>query len=104
MPFIKNDDIKEISTNLEKTKILTEMEKCKVACPTVTFVFDDSNVSSEIQLVNEILTECIPKLQLGLAGDADVAIAQMLSRCYNAGLQKVLDEYKLQYEAWLATR
>lgn len=43
-------------------------------------------------------------IQLGLVDDVDAAMDEMISRCYDAGLQKVYDEFYAQYDVWYATR
>ena len=101
---IKNGDVKEAGADPREEAILAAEAPCKTACPTVAFVFDDSSVSSEVAAVDSVLTDYIPMLQLGLAGDVDEAISKMLDECYAAGLQTVIDEYKSQYDAWYATR
>lgn len=101
---IKNGDVSEKYTDERETKILAEMDKHMVACPTVTFVFDDTKVSNEMIAVNQVLTEIVPRIQLGKVRNVDAEIDAMLGRCYASGLQLIKDEYINQYQAWLATR
>ena len=101
---IKNRDVIEQGKDSREADILRAMEMYKVACPTVTFVFDDSNVANEMIAVNDILNKYKPGITLGFTPDPDATIDQMLDRCYASGLQKIKDEYKSQYEAWLVTR
>jgi len=101
---IKNGDISENYVDKREASILAQMDECVVAKPTVTFVFDDSKVKNEVETVNTVLSEYVPRLQLGKVRSVDAEIEAMLDRCYASGLQKIKDEYKSQYEAWLATR
>lgn len=43
-------------------------------------------------------------IELGLVDDVDASLDEMMQKCYDAGLQKVYDEFYTQYDAWLATR
>lgn len=101
---IKNGDVKKAGDDPRAIAVGDEEAPYKTACPTVAFVFDNEKVTSEIAAVDSILTEYVPMLQLGLAADVDATIAEMNSKCYAAGLQTVIDEYKAQYNAWLATK
>ena len=101
---IKNGDVSEAGADPREEAIYALEAPCKTACPTVAFVFDDANVSSEAAAVDSILTEYIPMLQLGFASDVDATIKEMNEKCYAAGLQTVMDEWKSQYDAWYATR
>jgi hypothetical protein len=75
-----------------------------VVNPTVTFVFDDADVTSYISAVNTVLQDYVPMLQLGLVDDVDATIDEMLQKCEASGLQNIYDAYYTQYEAWKATR
>lgn len=101
---IRNEDIRKTDMDARKKQYLDQAELQKVACPTVTFVFDDSNVKDEIDAVNAILEQEVPKLELGLYYDVDWAIDNMIVKCHSAGLNRIMDEYQAQYESWLATR
>lgn len=101
---IRNADLIDNSMDKREAFILEEEEKCKVQCPTVTFVFDDSNVATQMQQVNKVLTEYVPRLQLGMYSDVEASISKMLSSCYEAGMQDIIDEYQSQYNDWYATR
>jgi len=101
---IKNGDVKEAGADPREEAIYALEAPCKTACPTVAFVFDDAKVTNEVAAVDSVLTEYVPMLQLGFASDVDATIKEMVDKCYAAGLQAVIDEYKTQYDAWYATR
>ena len=101
---IKNGDLTEAGTP-ERELVITDAWAERVqANPTITFVFDDANVTSYTAAVNVILQDYVPMLELGLADDVDATIEEMMQKCYDAGLQNVYDEFYTQYEAWYATR
>lgn len=101
---IKNNTRKEAGTP-EREKLITDSweERVKMT-PTITFVFDDTEVKSYMNAVNSVLTDYVPMLQLGLVDDVDATVDEMLQKCEDAGLQTVKDEFYKQYEAWAATR
>ncbi len=101
---IKNGDLSEAGTPERELKVTESWEDRVAMNPTITFVFDDTNVASYKSAVNSVLNEYVPMLELGLVDDVDATIDEMLSQCEAAGLQQVIDEFNTQYEAWAATR
>ncbi len=101
---IKNGDLSEAGTPERELKVTESWEERVAMNPTITFVFDDTNVASYKSAVNSVLNEYVPMLELGLVDDVDATIDEMLSQCEAAGLQQVIDEFNTQYEAWAATR
>ncbi|MDO4292913.1 MAG: ABC transporter substrate-binding protein [Eubacteriales bacterium] len=101
---IKNGDLKEAGVP-EREKAITDAWQERVEMnPTITFVFDDSAVSSYVSAVNTVLSDYVPMMELGLVDDVDATLDEMLQKCYEAGLQNVYDEFYAQYDAWKATR
>jgi putative aldouronate transport system substrate-binding protein len=72
--------------------------------PTITFVFDDTDVKAYVSAVTSILTDYVPMLELGLVDDVDTTLDEMIQKCYDAGLQNIYDEFYAQYDEWVATR
>lgn len=101
---VKNGDVSEAGADPREEAIIAAEAPCKTACPTVAFVFDDSSITNEVAAVDSVLTEYVPMLTLGLVSDVDATIQEMLDKSYASGLQTILDEYRSQYDAWLATR
>lgn len=101
---IKNGNLSEAGVP-EREKVVTDAWQERVAMnPTITFVFDDTNVKSYVSAVTTVLTDYVPMLELGLVEDVDATIDEMLTKCFNSGLKEVYDEFYKQYDAWLATR
>ena len=101
---IKNGDLQEAGVP-EREQAITDAWKERVVMnPTITFVFDDTNVSSYMSAVDSVLADYIPMLQLGLVDDVDATIDECVQKCYDAGLQNIYDEFYTQYDAWAATR
>ncbi len=101
---IKNGDIGETGADPREDAITDSWEERVKSNPTITFVFDDSSVSSYKSAVNAVLNDYVPMLELGLVTDVDTTLNEMIDQCYAVGLQEVLDEFYSQYEAWKATR
>ena len=101
---IKNGDLTEGGVPEREKAITDAWEERVVMNPTITFVFDDTNVKSYMSAVDSVLADYIPMLQLGLVDDVDATIDECVQKCYDAGLQNIYDEFNTQYDAWVATR
>jgi putative aldouronate transport system substrate-binding protein len=101
---IKNGDLSEAGTPEREKKITDAWEERVTMNPTITFVFDDTNVKSYVSAVSSVLTDYVPMLELGLVDDVDTTIDEMIQKCYDAGLQNIYDEFYAQYDEWAATR
>ncbi len=101
---IKNGDLKEAGGDPRAEKVTESWEERVVNNPTITFVFDDSNVADYKAAVSAVLNDYVPMLELGLVDDVDSTIDQMIKECYDSGLQVVLDDFNTQYDAWKETR
>ena len=101
---IKNGDLSEAGTPEREKKITDAWETRVQMNPTITFVFDDTNVKAYVSAVTAVLTDYVPMLELGLVDDVDATLDEMIQKCYDAGLQQVYDEFYSQYDAWFATR
>ena len=101
---IKNNDLSEAGTEEREKKITDAWAERVQMNPTITFVFDDTNVKSYVSAVTAVLTDYVPMLELGLVDDVDATLDEMIQKCYDAGLQQVYDEFYSQYDAWYATR
>jgi putative aldouronate transport system substrate-binding protein len=101
---IKNGNLSEAGVP-EREKVVTDAWQKRVTMnPTVTFVFDDTNVKSYVNSVTTVLTDYVPMLELGLVEDVDATLDEMLKKCNDSGLQEIYVEFYKQYDAWLATR
>ncbi len=75
-----------------------------VVNPLVAFVFDDTSVKPYVAAVSSVLNDYVPMLELGLVDDVDATLDEMVQKCYDSGLQQLLDEFYAQYDAWLAAQ
>ena len=101
---VKNGNLSEAGAP-EREKAMTDAWEQRVTSnPTITFVFDDTNVKSYLNAVDTVLQDYVPMLELGLVDDVDKTLDEMIQKCYDAGLQNVYDEFYAQYDAWYATR
>ena len=71
--------------------------------PIMGFVFDQSNVTTEMATLDSIWAEQESILYSGTA-DPATALPALRDRVMEAGLQKVLDEAQAQLDAWKATQ
>ncbi len=101
---IKNGNLSEAGVPEREKAITDAWEERVVMNPTITFVFDDTSVKSYVSAVTSVLTDYVPMLELGLVDDVDATLDEMISMCYDSGLQQIYDEFNAQYDAWLATR
>lgn len=74
------------------------------ANPLTAFIFDPSPVQAYADAVDSTIGDYYGMLTLGLVDDSDATLDEMLTKCYNAGLQKVYDEMYKQYNEWLQSR
>ncbi len=101
---IKNGNLSEAGSP-EREKAMEDAWEARVMSnPTITFVFDDSDISSYTSAVQAVLQEYVPILELGLVDDVDATLDEMIQKCYDSGLQQIYDEFFTQYDAWYATR
>ncbi len=101
---IKNGDLNEAGVSEREKKITDAWAERVENNPTITFVFDDTSVSSYTASVKMVLDNYVPMLELGLVDDVDATLDEMMQKCYDAGLQEVYDEFFRQYNEWAATR
>ncbi len=101
---IKNADLHEAGADPRMQAVSDAWGERVENNPTITFVFDTTPVDSYVAAVKVVLNDYVPMLELGLVDDVDATLDEMIQKCYDSGLQTVKDEFKSQYEAWLATR
>lgn len=101
---IKNDNLNEAGQDQREIDMSDAWEERVEANPTITFVFDDSNVSAYVSNLTSILQDYVPSLMLGLVDDPDANIDEMMQKLEDAGLQNFYDEFYSQYDAWLESR
>lgn len=101
---IKNGNLDEAGAPEREVKINDAMEARVQNNPTITFVFDDTDVKAYVSAVTAVLTDYVPMLELGLVDDVDATLDEMIQKCNDAGLQEIYTEFYAQYDEWLATR
>ncbi len=75
-----------------------------VVSPLEGFYFDTTDVQTEVAQRTQIYGDALKLLDVGLAGDADTAIAKCKADSEAAGLDKILEEYQKQVDAFLAAK
>ncbi len=101
---IKNGNVREEFTDPREKAISEGWDARVVVNPLVAFVFDDSNVKAYVAAVSSVLNDYVPMLELGLVDDVDATVDEMIQKCYDSGLQELLNEFYAQYDAWLAAQ
>lgn len=67
------------------------------------FSFDSTNVSSQVASVNNVWGQFEPLIITG-SGDTGSFVTQMWDKMNKSGLDKILDEYNKQYQAYKAAQ
>lgn len=69
------------------------------------FTFDKTNVEAELAVINGIVQEYEESFNLGLFGDdTEAKFNEMKARLEDAGIDKIMEECRAQYEAYCAAR
>ena len=101
---INNGIYKETGVEPREQEMVDSWEPRITSNPTITFVFNDTEVSDYASACKAILGDYIPSLQLGLVDDVDAYLAEMNAKLDGAGIKIVEEELFKQYNEWLAAR
>lgn len=101
---VRNGDVEKAGTPEREQVIYDEWATRVTANPLTAFIFDPSPVQAYADAVDSTIGDYYGMLTLGLVDDSDATLDEMLTKCYNAGLQKVYDEMYKQYNEWLQSR
>lgn len=70
-----------------------------------SFTFDKTNVEAELAVIDSIVAEYEQSFNLGLfGGDTAAKFDEMVKRLKEAGIDKIMEECKAQYEAFCSNR
>ena len=94
-------DMTRADTFPDQVKIGDLWNERGVEGPTSGFSFDDTNVKNELSNLQSVYTQYVPLLDLGLVDDVEKTLEEFNKKAEAAGLQKILDEAKVQMEAYL---
>lgn len=84
-------------------KILFNVDTSAIDSVAGSFVFDATNVRAELANVRTEMAAQITPIACGVR-DYDEAIGPALDKLRSAGLEKVIGEYKTQFEAYLSSK
>lgn len=104
---IRRVEFKETLTDLDKKeKALQDVWSADIKPEHAYdgFSFNNANVSSEIAAVSTVITQYYTPLVLGMAGDVDVAMADLRKQLEDAGIQTIYEEIKKQAEEYVANK
>lgn len=101
---LKNDNLERVQgeAGTDKSEIRKSLTDDAISEISSGFIFDDTNVKSELAAIGEVCSQYIPLLELGLAEDVEGTLEEMNSKCETAGLEKVKEEFKMQWETYVA--
>lgn len=85
-----------------RSNMMEEMCMEKEYAPIASgFTFDKKNVEAELAVINSIVQEYGASFNIGLFGDdTEAKYQEFVGKLEDAGLSKVMDECKAQYEAF----
>ena len=100
---LKNDVLERIQGEAGTTQSEIRQQLMGDAISEITsgFIFDDTAVKSELAAMNEVCSQYVPMLELGLVDDVQATINELNEKCKTAGLEKVQQEFLDQYTAYL---
>ncbi len=86
----------------ERIKEMNESEDT-VASSIIGFTVSSTNVATEIEQLNAVVTEYKETLESGTLGEAgwDAYYEEFMEKAETAGLSKIKEEYQSQLDAWL---
>ena len=91
----------EGSTGTTQSEIRQELMGDTISEVTSGFIFDDASVKSELAAMNEVCSQYVPLLELGLLDDVEGTLAELNSKCETAGAEKLKEEFISQFTAYL---
>ena len=99
----QSKDEETFNTLKERYNYVYEKEKTVEASPLSGFVFDNSNVQTEIANVTSVVTEMLKPLVTGSV-DPETTVPQFLERLQSAGVDTIIAEKQAQLDAWNASK
>lgn len=101
---VNNGIYEENGVEAREKEMVDSWEPRITSNPTVTFVFNDKEVTDYASACKAVMGDYIPSLQLGLVDDVEAYLAEMNAKLEEAGIAKIEEELFRQYTEWAATR
>lgn len=100
---LKNDNLERIQGEAGATlsKIREDLFSDAITEVTSGFIFDETPVKAELAAISEVCSQYVPMLELGLVDDVQATLDEFNSKCGIAGLDKITEEVRAQYTAYL---
>jgi putative aldouronate transport system substrate-binding protein len=89
---------------IEEVTFLATQEPLIANPDTMAFRFNVEPVRHEMAAIDALRDEYRPMLQLGMVADINGTVAEWKSKAEASGLEKVMEEFRTQYNAWLESR
>ena len=85
---------------------LKEFNDRAVACATLGYSFDATNVATQVSSVSNVVQEYVPSLVYGEIPEAelDAYLEEMNAKLDEAGINEIIEENQAQLDAWLASK
>ncbi len=85
---------------------LKEFNDCAVACATLGYSFDATNVATQVSSVSNVVQEYVPSLVYGEIPEAelDAYLEEMNAKLDEAGINEIIEENQAQLDAWAASK
>lgn len=99
---LKNQNLERIQgeAGTEMSEMRKALTEDAISETSSGFIFDDTNVKSELAAISEVCSQYIPLLELGLVDNVESALTDLNTKCETAGLEKVTEEFKTQWAAY----
>jgi putative aldouronate transport system substrate-binding protein len=103
---LKNDALERIIGEAGDTRsdIYLQLFSNPIGESTAGFTFDNTAVKDKIAAIDELCSQYIPILELGLVDDPDATLAEFNQKCEQAGMNDILTEFKNQYIEYMKTQ
>ncbi|OPJ65267.1 ABC transporter substrate-binding protein [Clostridium oryzae] len=98
----RNDklEIQSATTYPDYKKLYAEYDKIKKPYPYGRFVFDKTNVDSELSACSDVISKYLPAISFGKAGDPVKAVSDFRAKLKGAGIDKIVAEAQKQLNAY----
>ena len=85
---------------------LKEFNDSAVACATLGYSFDATNVATQVSSVSNVVQEYVPSLVYGEIPEAelDAYLEEMNAKLDEAGINEIIEENQAQLDAWAASK
>ena len=104
-PLENDNSPKKAGRDARELAIVNDIRAREVAVPIDSFVFDESAVKAEVAVLVSLREEYRPSFDLGAFGEnTEAKLDEYMQKQQDAGLEKVMAEFRSQYTAYLESK